>query len=408
MKFLKLNVTLLATVSLLGCADPFKQSVVKDLGESMDFALIEARQEFQSKEEWDHSPNNPQNVFQRARGLGWIEANNEICKRLLKMDPEDLSVFENEALHPRNESVIASCRSEISDRTNVRWSLIREDMKKEGLATLEDSAQLVEGSDLPEAVSTPTAEIAPSAKFQAAPEESKLKTGVKYFDNTPGFTTFNGKTKNKELILTFDDGPHPRYTKMILKTLQTAGVKANFFMLGQNALAYPKIARRVLDEGHSVGSHSHNHPFMGVWNAKTCASGEIKCVSDSSSALKNIAKAHKAISEVLGWIDPFFRFPYGASTKQLREAVKQNNLVEFHWNIDSKDWEAKQTPKKLLKDVVKLIHQQEKGIVLFHDIQRVTVESLPAFLEAVDQAGYTLMVVMPTQRMGKENFLGLN
>src|SRR5439155_11548253 len=121
---------------------------------------------------------------------------------------------------------------------------------------------------------------------------------MKYFVKTPWWLKkiyssyiWSISTKEKNLYLTFDDGPHPEITPFVLKELKKHGALATFFCIGKNVLAYPDVYKQILDEGHGVGNHTQNH--LNGWK------------TENDVYLKDIAEAANYIDSNL------FRPPYG-------------------------------------------------------------------------------------------------
>lgn len=178
-------------------------------------------------------------------------------------------------------------------------------------------------------------------------------------------------TKEKIIYLSFDDGPHPVATPFVLDLLKEYNAKATFFCIGKNVEEHKGIYRRILDEGHRVGNHTHNH-FNG-WK-----------VSDKDY-FDNILKASMHIDSSL------FRPPYGRiSGFQVRHL--QNVPQKFRiimWDVLSGDFDVKLSAESCTK---KAIGSTRKGsIVVFHDSEkafpRMSV-ALPKLLEFFTSKGY--------------------
>lgn len=189
---------------------------------------------------------------------------------------------------------------------------------------------------------------------------------------------------DKEVVLTFDDGPLPATTPRVLAALARECVRATFFVVGQNATAHPKLMRRLVAEGHTVGHHSWSHP-----NLKTIPFDD---------ALRNIEHGIAADEAALAGSDgraaPFFRFPYFASTPQLLEAMQARQLAVFGADFWASDWDNI-TPERQLELVTARLVKAGKGIVLFHDVQARTAAMLPAFLSYLKENGYRIVHVVP-------------
>jgi peptidoglycan/xylan/chitin deacetylase (PgdA/CDA1 family) len=212
------------------------------------------------------------------------------------------------------------------------------------------------------------------------------------FRNAPGRKSFGslaGRTltvssiseirlADKEVILTFDDGPIPGKTDRVLATLRDYGVKATFLMVGQMASNYPAIARRVVAQGHSIGGHTYNHANLA--NA------------GYTRALTDIANGNAAVSRVTGTPVGFFRFPYLADTGALRQAAADRGLVILDVDIDSKDY-FKLSPATLAANTMARVRTKRKGIILMHDIHGRTAAMLPMLLAQLKAGGYKVVAL---------------
>lgn len=212
------------------------------------------------------------------------------------------------------------------------------------------------------------------------------------FRNAPGRKSFGslaGRTltvssiseirlADKEVILTFDDGPIPGKTDQMLATLRQYGVKATFLMVGQMASNYPAIAKRVVGQGHSIGGHTYNH-------ANLASAGYER-------ALRDIANGNAAVARVTGATVGFFRFPYLADTAALRRAVADRGQVILDVDIDSKDY-FKLSPETLAATTMARVRAKRKGIILMHDIHGRTAAMLPILLAQLKAGGYKVVAL---------------
>ncbi|MCD2177667.1 polysaccharide deacetylase family protein [Rhizobium sp. C1] len=183
---------------------------------------------------------------------------------------------------------------------------------------------------------------------------------------------------DKELILTFDDGPMPGKTEQILDVLDRFQVKASFMMVGQMARSHPEIARDVVRRGHSIGSHTFSHRNLAALNFET--------------AMAEIDKGQHAVSDAVDAPVGFFRFPYLADTRKIRSALANRGTVVMDVNIDSKDY-FKSSPNAVLERTMAVIHHQRKGIILMHDIHARTVSMLPLLLSRLEDEGYKVVTL---------------
>lgn len=193
-----------------------------------------------------------------------------------------------------------------------------------------------------------------------------------------------------EVVLTFDDGPHPTRTPKILATLDDYGIKATFLMVGQMANAYPSTARLVAKAGHSIGTHTFDHANLANLS--------------SANAYGKILKGARAVSRALApagaELAPFFRFPYLAQTNSQRNTLANHDLIVLDVDIDSRDYRP-HAPGELNRRTMARLKSKGKGVILFHDIQPRTVTNLAAFLEQLKAEGFK---VVHLAHRGTNNF----
>ncbi|ORE98466.1 polysaccharide deacetylase [Aurantimonas sp. 22II-16-19i] len=190
--------------------------------------------------------------------------------------------------------------------------------------------------------------------------------------------------RDKEVVLTFDDGPMPGKTHKILEALSDHGVGATFLMVGQMAKAYPKIAQEVAQAGHTIGTHTYRHP-------------NLRTMSDAA-AMAEIRKGELSVADALRPIGmrpaPFFRFPYLADTQQLRHDLASEGIVAIDVDIDSKDY-FRDAPATVRDRTLRALEKHGRGIILMHDIQNRTAAMLPGFLAELQKRGYKVVRLVP-------------
>lgn len=354
---MKRNIYLaLISMALVACTKPLHQEIRSS---------ISFNQKAKSLLEWEAADVNPEKIFMRLRGE--LKTNSglgsEICKELLELKSQDLPLFEEEINEPANGGLLKECRDPLKKRLEDYW---------------QEQKLLMQ---------TP----APGFSFQPRVEKRDL---------SKGYRAASGDVQVKELVLTFDDGPHAQYTPQILDILKAVNAKVMFFTLGPLVRGNPDIVFRAAAEGHAVGSHSISHRCL-IDNA-LCKKTNGGMVLTPEEAMAEIRGGHQAVYEVLGFVEPFFRFPYGESNPQLRNFLADKQVGQFHWNIDSGDW-RNQTNQELLQNTLAQIDKTQRGIVLFHDIQRRTLEILGEFLKAVYERGYTLVVLQSMDENARYN-----
>jgi peptidoglycan-N-acetylglucosamine deacetylase len=189
-----------------------------------------------------------------------------------------------------------------------------------------------------------------------------------------------------EVVLTFDDGPWPGTTPHVLDALKSECVRATFFLLGRNALAYQQFARREIAEGHTVASHTYSHPLLDRMSFAT--------------ALAEIYRGFAGVDDALYGQSaqvprtPFFRFPGFASTPVLLDYLEKHGIVVFGADLWASDWNP-QSPDEQLQLVLRRLEGSRGGIVLFHDTRAQTAAMLPSFLRALKSGGYRVVHVIP-------------
>jgi peptidoglycan-N-acetylglucosamine deacetylase len=189
---------------------------------------------------------------------------------------------------------------------------------------------------------------------------------------------------DKEVVLTFDDGPWPGTTSAVLNALRRECAHATFFLVGRNAAAHPELARRELAEGHTVAHHSFRHPLLDRMNPDA-AEAEI----DRGFAAVDMAIYGSAAKPPQ---TPFFRFPGFASTPYLLNRLAARNITVFGADLWAGDWTA-MSPNRELRQVRDRLRAAHGGIILFHDTKRQTAAMLPAFLRFLKAEGYRVVHV---------------
>jgi peptidoglycan/xylan/chitin deacetylase (PgdA/CDA1 family) len=191
---------------------------------------------------------------------------------------------------------------------------------------------------------------------------------------------------DKEVVLIFDDGPVPRYSNQILDILAAQCVKATFFLVGEMARAHPSTVRRIFAEGHTIGTHSEDHPSRFGKLPPSLVEYEIdKGIIDVGVALGD----HRQVA-------PFFRVPGLARSEVIESELAARVLVDFGSDTVADDWHHRISPKKIIVLAMKRLEARGKGILLLHDIHPGTVAALPGLLKELKQRGFHVVHVVPT------------
>jgi peptidoglycan-N-acetylglucosamine deacetylase len=184
--------------------------------------------------------------------------------------------------------------------------------------------------------------------------------------------------EDKEVILSFDDGPVPGRTDRVLATLDQFGVKGAFMMVGEMAELHPQLARRVAMDGNAIGSHTYRHENLATLTF--------------DMAMKEITRGEAAVIRATGADVNFFRFPYLADSQKLRAAVAMRDMVVMDVDVDSKDYFAT-SPAAVTKRTMAVLHERGRGIILMHDIHNRTATMLPTLLSTLEAEGYKVVAL---------------
>jgi peptidoglycan/xylan/chitin deacetylase (PgdA/CDA1 family) len=191
--------------------------------------------------------------------------------------------------------------------------------------------------------------------------------------------------RDKEVVLTFDDGPRPGSTEAVLKALTDECLRATFFEVGQMASWHPEITKQVIDAGMTVGTHTWSHKDLARI-APEKAEQEIEMANSAVSAAAD------------GKIAPFFRFPYLAQPPRILSYLAERNIAIFSGDIDSRDY-TMHKPEPVIDSVMSQLEKRGKGIVLMHDIHPNTAEALPELLRQLKLAGYKVVHLVPKEQL---------
>ncbi|HKM88800.1 MAG TPA: polysaccharide deacetylase family protein [Xanthobacteraceae bacterium] len=195
--------------------------------------------------------------------------------------------------------------------------------------------------------------------------------------------------REKEIVLTFDDGPWPENTPAVLKALADNCLKATFFEIGEHAMWHPQITKQVIEAGMTVGSHT--------WSHKDLARNPY--ASDLDLAKQEIEMGASAVHMAAGVpIAPFFRFPSLQHPPALLAYLGERNIATFSTDIDSFDFKIHK-PEQVIKSVMSKLEKRGKGIVLMHDFQRATAEAMPELLRQLKAGGYKIVHLVPRQML---------
>jgi peptidoglycan-N-acetylglucosamine deacetylase len=240
--------------------------------------------------------------------------------------------------------------------------------------------------------------VAPQARTVCANPDALGVSRIVEIDTTggPGFGFEHFKQldflTDKEVVLTFDDGPWPVNTPAVLKALADECTKAVFFPIGKHATYHPEILKQVAAAGHTIGAHTWSHANLNT-----------KKMTDQQ-AKDEIEKGYSAVKLALGAAPaPFFRFPELQHGPAAMAYLGSRNIAMFSCDVDSFDFRAKDATQ-IVNTVMTKMDKAGKGIILMHDFQKHTGEALPTLLRRLKAGGYKIVQMkakMPLQTLAE-------
>jgi peptidoglycan/xylan/chitin deacetylase (PgdA/CDA1 family) len=192
--------------------------------------------------------------------------------------------------------------------------------------------------------------------------------------------------RDKEVVLTFDDGPWPGNTPAVLKALTDECLKATFFEIGKHATWHPEITKQVIEAGMTVGTHTWSHKDL----ARNPYAKDIEQAKQEIEM--GISAVHMAAAG--GKVAPFFRFPDLQHPPQLMSYLAERNIAVFSTDIDSRDFKLHK-PEEVIKSVMGQLEKHGKGIILMHDFHRNTAEALPELIRQLKAGGFKVVHMVP-------------
>ena len=248
----------------------------------------------------------------------------------------------------------------------------------------------------PAAPSVAAAQAKPTPAAPAIPACDKPDgmglTRIVEIDTTggPGFGFEHFKQydflRDKEVVLTFDDGPWPGNTPAVLKALTDECLKATFFEIGEHATWHPEITKQVIAAGMTVGTHTWSHKDLA-------RNPYAKDIEQAKAEIEmGISAVHMAAGG--GKVAPFFRFPALQHPPQLMSYLAERNVGVFSTDIDSRDFKLHK-PEDVIKSVMSQLEKHGKGIILAHDFKHHTAEALPELIRQLKAGGYKVVHMVP-------------
>jgi peptidoglycan-N-acetylglucosamine deacetylase len=185
----------------------------------------------------------------------------------------------------------------------------------------------------------------------------------------------SANTDQKEIAISFDDGPASNYTTEILQLLKQDNIKATFFCIGNRIAGNENIIKKIKEDGHIIGNHSYSHHF---WFD----------IFSSKKMLDDLKKMDRETERVTGMVPKLFRPPYGVTNPNLKKAIIKGNYIPVGWSVRSMDTVIR-NEKKLLNKIKQSL--KPGAVFLFHDTSKTTVTILPEFIREVKNKGYHII-----------------
>ncbi|OPY97538.1 polysaccharide deacetylase [Bradyrhizobium sacchari] len=237
----------------------------------------------------------------------------------------------------------------------------------------------VTGMTVADAAECPRKDALGTSRLLSVDAKATPRVGLKSFPQTLALA-------DHEVVLTFDDGPHPPTTSKVLAALAQECVRATFFLIGLHASEHPEMVKRIAREGHTIGHHTFSHPFMARIPFDKARSEIDRGIAADEMALHGVSTTTPST--------PFFRFPYFEATQAQLDLLQSRGIVVFGADLWASDWNE-MTPEQELKLVTERLAAAGKGIILFHDPKARTAAIMPAFLRYLKENGFRVVHVVP-------------
>ena len=201
---------------------------------------------------------------------------------------------------------------------------------------------------------------------------------MKYLYNPPFvvkklFPDFYWQTSNNKILLTFDDGPNPSSTELILKMLDELKIKSLFFCVGSNNKQNPSLTKLILDAGQTIGNHTFNHKILT----------RIK----KDEALEEINSFNTLLESGQNYKTKYFRPPYGKINLSTKILMRESGLKCIMWNLLTYDYQNEFIKVKFVVDK----YLRQNSIVVFHDSNKskdIIEDSIKYIYEKAVKTGY--------------------
>ncbi|WP_188309039.1 polysaccharide deacetylase family protein [Streptomyces sp. CBMA123] len=234
------------------------------------------------------------------------------------------------------------------------------------------------GAPVPSATSSPTpSPVPPSAAASATPSAagtSGVQPVRKALSDAESKPVYELDPAQRVVALTIDDGPDPRYTPQVLALLQQHGIRATFFLIGENAVEHPALVREIADRGHHIANHTWTHP-------------DLRHMSESA-VRDELERTSDLLQRTTGRLPTWFRAPGGDFSPVSLRVAADLGLRNMSWTVDPRDWSRPGT-SAIIDTVLKEV--RPGSIVLNHDgggDRSQTVAALKTYLPVLIDSGY--------------------
>jgi len=188
-----------------------------------------------------------------------------------------------------------------------------------------------------------------------------------------------------EVVITFDDGPLPPYSNQILDILAANCVKVTYFLVGEMAQNFPAVVRRMYQDGHTLGTHSQDHPLRFDRISDEKVRWEIdRGIANVAAALGDPTK-----------LAPYFRIPGLGRTPIVESDLAARSLIVFSADVVADDWHRRIKPAQIVQLAINRLEARGRGILLLHDIHPTTVAALPELLTQLKAHGFRIVQLVP-------------
>lgn len=204
----------------------------------------------------------------------------------------------------------------------------------------------------------------------------------------PQANNVSSHLNTKEVVLTFDDGPHPSRTQKVLEVLDKYCLKASFFLQGSNVKRHSDLVAQLLDQGHTVGSHTFNHANL----TEKTIEGALAEIKRGNDVVSNALGGHPKADQTY-----FFRFPFVATSPELDTAVTDKGYSIITVDVDGADWTAITADDSANMIMQKLSEKEDKGIVLLHDPFKHSEKRLELLIQKLINENYSIVHFVPAK-----------